>query len=299
MLNSQTQNVFLPACTFEVIIVYDCGKAASTHCFHKLYIYNWKVKLDDKAHACSKWKPNSNESATEISFLALLTVEVWNSNQPSRKPASFLAPLKGSVFWKAPGWSSSRIAEVADRPNPTARWVHGRSGDRAVASDGRRSWHSWVPGCQRGLKEVWLLVAGWSFKWNLYKTVDICAKCQKEYIYGFAAFGILCMMCIKPNDQSKPEMGKWDMPHFRFVDVGFTCSVGYWYSVHSLKTKVIRVSNYFSQHSCMCACVCPIEISWGRDFHTWNASCERTSLCSFNLWHFTNLGHKNVAIIFS
>ena len=45
---------------------------------------------------------------------------------------------------------------------------------------------------------------------KLIQTVDICAKCQKEYIYiyGFAAFGILCMMCIKPNDQSKPEMGK-------------------------------------------------------------------------------------------
>lgn len=91
---------------------------------------------------------------------------------------------------------------------------------------------------------------------KLIQTVDICAKCQKEYIYGFAAFGILCMMCIKPNDQSKPEMGKWDMPHFRFVDVGFTCSVGYWYSVHSLKPKLYEFRiTFLNTAACVRVCV--------------------------------------------
>ena len=194
MLNSQTQNVFTGLHIRGDNCIWLWGSSIYALFPQTIYIYNWKVKLDDKAHACSKWKPNSNESATEISFLALLTVEVWNSNQPSRKPASFLAPLKGSVFWKAPGWSSSRIAEVADRPNPTARWVHGRSGDRAVASDGRRSWHSWVPGCQRGLKEVWLLVAGWSFKWNLYKQL-IYVPSVKKSIYMDLPHLVSCAWC--------------------------------------------------------------------------------------------------------
>lgn len=288
--------MFLPACTFEVIIVYDCGKAASTHCFHKLY--NWKVKLDDKAHACSKWKPNSNESATEISFLALLTVEVWNSNQPSRKPASFLAPLKGSLFWKAPGWSSSRIAEVADRPNPTARWVHGRSGDRAVASDGRRSWHSWVPGCQRGLKEVWLLVAGWSFKWNLYKQL-IYLPSVKKSIYMDLPHLVSCAWCASsPMTNLSLKWGSETCHTSVLWMLALLAAWGIGIPYIRLNQSYTSFELLFSTQLHVCVCVCPIEISWGRDFHTWKASCERTSLCSFNLWHFTNLGHKNVAIIF-
>ncbi len=162
-------------------------------------------------------------------------------------PASWRTP-KGSLFGKAPGWSSSRIAEVADRPNPTARWVHGRSDDTAEASDGRRSWHSWerFPARQR--------------------SCDGCCwvELQMKLIYSWyvpsvkksTSFAWCASSPITINYQWSGDMRHATL-HFSFGDVGFTCNVGY--SVHSLNKSYTSFELLFSTQ----LCVCPIDISWG------------------------------------
>lgn len=180
-------------------------------------------------------------------------MEVWNSNQPSLTCILRHPGTRIPVFSKAPGWSSSRIAEVADRPNPTARWVRGRSGDTAVASDGRRSWHSWerLPArSHRGDMRVICLLLGGALNETYTNSWYMCQVSTR--VHAFAVF-IFCAWCASsPMANLKPEVGKWDMPHFRLGDVGFTCNVGY--SVHSLKSKLYEFRITFL-NAALCVCV--------------------------------------------